>query len=163
MKSVLHYWLWALIFWDDVKVWRALVLWVIRTCSSDNGRSQWSRGLRYEISSPARTLGSWVPIPIEAWKFVCVYSVFVLYYVQIAALQRADHSCDKSYRLYIRYRNWTETKRFTDALCSWWEQQEYGWMYPCNTTASAWPTSTRSSTLNSDPALRVHLDTDTAR
>jgi hypothetical protein len=30
------------------------------------------------LSSPAQTLGSWVWIPLKAWMFVCVYSVFVL-------------------------------------------------------------------------------------
>jgi hypothetical protein len=30
------------------------------------------------MSSPVRTLGSWVRIPLEAWMFVWVYSVFVL-------------------------------------------------------------------------------------
>jgi hypothetical protein len=44
-------------------------------------RSQWPRGLRYEMSSPAWTLGSFVRIPLEAWMFVCVYSVFVLFCV----------------------------------------------------------------------------------
>jgi hypothetical protein len=39
-------------------------------------RSQWSRGLRHKLSSPARTLGSWVRIQLKAWMFVCVYSVF---------------------------------------------------------------------------------------
>jgi hypothetical protein len=34
--------------------------------------------LRHEMSSPAWTLGSWVRIPLEAWMFVWVYSVFVL-------------------------------------------------------------------------------------
>jgi hypothetical protein len=38
-------------------------------------RSQWPRGLRQEQSSLARTLGSWVRIPLEAWLSVCVYSV----------------------------------------------------------------------------------------
>jgi hypothetical protein len=33
------------------------------------------RDLRHETSSPARTLGSWVRIPFEAWMSVCVYSV----------------------------------------------------------------------------------------
>jgi hypothetical protein len=41
-------------------------------------RSQWPRGLRHEMSSSAWTLGSLVRIPLEAWMFVCVYSVFVL-------------------------------------------------------------------------------------
>jgi hypothetical protein len=35
-------------------------------------------GLRHEISSPARTLGSWVRIPLKAWLSFCVYPVFVL-------------------------------------------------------------------------------------
>jgi hypothetical protein len=35
-------------------------------------------GLGYELSSLARTLGSWVRKPLEAWMSVCVYSVFVL-------------------------------------------------------------------------------------
>jgi hypothetical protein len=43
-----------------------------------NSRSQWPRGLRKEVSSPARTLGSLVQIPLNAWMFVCLYSVFVL-------------------------------------------------------------------------------------
>jgi hypothetical protein len=34
-------------------------------------RSQWPRGLRHEMCSPARTLGSWVRIPLEAWMSVC--------------------------------------------------------------------------------------------
>jgi hypothetical protein len=41
-------------------------------------RSQWPRSLRHELSSLARTLGSWVRIPLEAWMSVCVYSVCVL-------------------------------------------------------------------------------------
>jgi hypothetical protein len=44
-------------------------------------RSQRSLGLRHEPSSPARKLESWVPIPLEAWLSVCVYSMFVLFYV----------------------------------------------------------------------------------
>jgi hypothetical protein len=47
-------------------------------------QSQWPRGLRHEPFSPARTLGSWVRIPLEAWMSVCVYSVFVLFCVQEA-------------------------------------------------------------------------------
>jgi hypothetical protein len=38
-------------------------------------RSQWPRGLRHELSSSARTLGSWVRIPRMAWMSVCVYPV----------------------------------------------------------------------------------------
>jgi hypothetical protein len=32
---------------------------------------------------PAQTLGSWVPLPLEAWMSVCVNSVFVLSSVQV--------------------------------------------------------------------------------
>jgi hypothetical protein len=41
-------------------------------------RSQWPRGLRHELSSPARTLGSWVRIPPKARMSACVYSVSAL-------------------------------------------------------------------------------------
>jgi hypothetical protein len=41
-----------------------------RTC-----QSQWPRALKHEPSSPARALGSWIRIPLEAWMSVCVYSV----------------------------------------------------------------------------------------
>jgi hypothetical protein len=39
------------------------------------------RGLRHELSSPVRTLLSWVRIPLEAWMSRWVYSVFVLFCV----------------------------------------------------------------------------------
>jgi hypothetical protein len=44
------------------------------TCS----RSQWPGGLWHEMFSLARTLGSWVRIPLKAWMSVCVYSMFLL-------------------------------------------------------------------------------------
>jgi hypothetical protein len=47
--------------------------WLLTLC-----RSQWPRGLRHELSSLTRTLGSWVRIPLKVWMSVCVYSVFVL-------------------------------------------------------------------------------------
>jgi hypothetical protein len=46
-----------------------------------SGRSQRPCGLRHEPSSPARTQGSWVGIPLEAWMSVCVYFVFMLFCV----------------------------------------------------------------------------------
>jgi hypothetical protein len=46
-----------------------------------NSRSQWPRGLRHELSSLARTLGSWVRIPLKAWMSVCLYSVCMLFCV----------------------------------------------------------------------------------
>jgi hypothetical protein len=60
-------------------------------------RSQWPRGLRHKPPSPAQTLGSWVRIPLEAWMFVRVYSVFVLFCVYVAALRRADHPSKEPY------------------------------------------------------------------
>jgi hypothetical protein len=42
-------------------------------------RSQWPRGLRYELSSLARTLGSWFRIPLKAWMSVCGF--FFVYVV----------------------------------------------------------------------------------
>jgi hypothetical protein len=41
-------------------------------------RSQWPHVLRHELSSPARTLGSWVRIPLKAQMFVCVYTGSVI-------------------------------------------------------------------------------------
>jgi hypothetical protein len=58
-------------------------------------RSQWPRGLRHELSSPARTLGSWVRIPLQIY----VYFAFVLSCVQVATLRRADPPFKGSYRL----------------------------------------------------------------
>jgi hypothetical protein len=37
---------------------------------------------------------------------VCVYSVFMLFYVQVEALRRADPPSKESYRLYIELRDW---------------------------------------------------------
>jgi hypothetical protein len=68
-------------------------------------RSQWPRGVRHEPSSPARTLGSWVRIPLPACMSVCDYSVFVLFCVYVAALRWADPSSKESYRLCIGPRN----------------------------------------------------------
>jgi hypothetical protein len=64
-------------------------------------RSQWSHGLRHELSSAARTLGSWVRIPLEAWMSVCIYSVFVLFCMWVAALRQADPPSKESYKLCI--------------------------------------------------------------
>jgi hypothetical protein len=37
---------------------------------------------------------------------VCIYSVFVWFCVQVAALRRADPPSRESYRLHIGLRNW---------------------------------------------------------
>jgi hypothetical protein len=49
-------------------------------------RSQRSRGLKYELSSPVQTLRSWVQFPLEARIYVCVYSLFTLSSVKLEAL-----------------------------------------------------------------------------
>jgi hypothetical protein len=59
-------------------------------CNSEEGGTQWPRGLRRDLSSPARTLGSCVRIPLVAWTSVCVYSMLVLFCVSVEALRRAD-------------------------------------------------------------------------
>jgi hypothetical protein len=71
----------------------------IRVTIIFQGRSQWPLGLRNELSSLARTLGSRVRIPLKAWISVCVYSMFVLFCVLAAALRRADPPIKESYRL----------------------------------------------------------------
>jgi hypothetical protein len=79
-------------------------------------RSQWPRGLGHELSSSAQTLGSWVPISLEAWMSVWVYSVFVLSCVQVAALRRADPPSKESYRLCKRSRNQNQRARSNKGL-----------------------------------------------
>jgi hypothetical protein len=64
------------------------------------------RCLKHELSSLARTLELWVRIPLKAWMSVCVYSLFVLSCVQVAALRRADPSSKKSYLVCIGSKNW---------------------------------------------------------
>jgi hypothetical protein len=96
---------------------------------SVEGRSQCPRGLRHEMSSPAWKLASWVRIPLNTWMSVCVYSVFV----------SRQRPCDrliprpKSPTECLKLRNLSETKRFTDALCSKWEQQEWIEIFSNNT------------------------------
>jgi hypothetical protein len=69
-------------------------------------RSQWPHRLRHELSLPSQSPGSWVRIPLEVWMSVCVYSVFLLSCMQVAALRRADPPSKESYRLCQRSRNW---------------------------------------------------------
>jgi hypothetical protein len=58
-----------------------------------------------ELSSPTQTLRSWVPIQLEAWMSVCVYSVFVLSCVQVAASRRADPPSKEFFQLCKRSLN----------------------------------------------------------
>jgi hypothetical protein len=41
--------------------------WKFFVCMKVRGRSQRTRGLRHELSSPARVLESWVRITLDAW------------------------------------------------------------------------------------------------
>jgi hypothetical protein len=49
----------------------------INCCYFSDHRSEWPRGLRHELSSPARMLGSCVRIPLKAWIFVCLFCVCI--------------------------------------------------------------------------------------
>jgi hypothetical protein len=61
-------------------------------------RSQWPRGLRHEMSSPAQTLGSWVQTPLEARVSECFYSVFMLSCI-CTGLVTSSSPSKESYRL----------------------------------------------------------------
>jgi hypothetical protein len=69
-------------------------------------RSQCPRGLRHELPSLARTLGSWVQIPLKAWLSVCVYPVFVFLCVSGGFLWLADPPSKESYRMCIGLKTW---------------------------------------------------------
>jgi hypothetical protein len=53
----------------------------------------------------ARKLEWWVRIPLKAWMCMFVYSVFVLFCVQVAALRRADPQSKEFCRLCAELRN----------------------------------------------------------
>jgi hypothetical protein len=57
------------------------------------------------VSSPVRTLGSLVRIPLEAWISLYVCSMLMLSCEQEAALRRADPPSMEPYRLYMGLRN----------------------------------------------------------
>jgi hypothetical protein len=68
-------------------------------------RSQCPRCLRHEMSSPARTLGSWIRISLKAWMSGCVYSVFVLG----SGLVMGWSPSKESYRLfYVKKLKWNK-------------------------------------------------------
>jgi hypothetical protein len=53
---------------------RLMILYLMKYKGKDYMcRSQWPRGLRHELSSLARTLGSWVRNPLKAWMSVCAF------------------------------------------------------------------------------------------
>jgi hypothetical protein len=61
--------------------------------------------------------------PTQAWMSVCVYSVFVLVCVG-SGLAMGWSPIQGVLPTVFGLRNWSETKRLTDVLCSKWEQQE---------------------------------------
>jgi hypothetical protein len=77
-------------------------------------RLQWPRGLRHELFSLAWTLGSWVRMPLKACIYVCDYSVFVLG----SGLVTDWSPVQGVLPTVLGLRNWSETKRFTNSLCS---------------------------------------------
>jgi hypothetical protein len=79
-------------------------------------RSEWPRGLRHELSPFAWTLGPWVRIPLKA-RCLCLFCVCVRQRPCNGLIPRPRSPTD-------RLRNWSETKRFTDALFSKLERPE---------------------------------------
>jgi hypothetical protein len=69
----------------------------------------WPLSIAYIVSGRSKlasTLGSWVRITLKTWTFMCIYSMFVSFYVYAEALQRADPPSKEIYRLCIGLRNW---------------------------------------------------------
>jgi hypothetical protein len=73
MSAHLHY-----LKYDATLRWRCMLKIVSRTSfrpvtvEADHSPP---RGLRHEMSSLARTLGSWVLIPLKAWMFAFILSL----------------------------------------------------------------------------------------
>jgi hypothetical protein len=68
-------------------------LWIFCRLYSSH-RSQWPRGLRHGMSSPCRTLGSWIWIPLEVRMFA-----FILCLCKYRPCDRLIPSPNDSYRL----------------------------------------------------------------
>jgi hypothetical protein len=84
-------------------------------------RSQLPRGVRHEMSSPARTLVSWVRIHSKHGYLFFVYTVFLLG----SGLVRCWSPVQGVLPTVLGLRNWSGTKRFADVLRYKWAQREY--------------------------------------
>jgi hypothetical protein len=62
-----------------------------RNLIQEISRSQYPRRLRHELSSLARTMGSWVQIPLRAWMF----GVCIRLFCACAVLCLGSGSCDE--------------------------------------------------------------------
>jgi hypothetical protein len=56
------------------------------------------------MSSPTQILRLWVGIPLEALMVVFIYSVFVLFCMQVKALRQADPPSKESCRMCLGLR-----------------------------------------------------------
>jgi hypothetical protein len=95
----------------------------------DVSRSQWLCGQRHEKVFALSNTGIVDSNPTQGTDiFLRLFCVCIVLCVGNGLA--TDWSLVESYRLSVRLRNWSETKRFTDVLCSKWEQQRWmdGWM-----------------------------------
>jgi hypothetical protein len=83
-----------------------------------NYRSQWPRLLRHALSPPAQTLGSCVRFPLVSWIYLCVYSVFVLFCMQVAALRWASSHTD-SVKWLIKWKRGQFPTKYCRAIDIW--------------------------------------------
>jgi hypothetical protein len=75
--------------------------------------------------------GIMIRIPLEAWLSTCVYSVFVLSCVEVAALRRADRPSKESHRLCKRLINWKSGQGPTELYSHRW-MNETRWIEDYN-------------------------------
>jgi hypothetical protein len=81
--------------------------------------------LRHELSSPPRTLGSWIRIPLKACISVCIYSLFVLrssFATSLSPVQGVLLSCIYCVKeTYLNsFINVTETNISIKTAYIWW-------------------------------------------
>jgi ABC-type xylose transport system permease subunit len=94
--------------WHNIEMKSLLVrilcnVFTFVSCTFNHGRSQWPCGLRHELSSLARTLRSWVRIPLKAWvSILCAFIMHLRYSAfRYRPCEGLDPPFNESYRLYI--------------------------------------------------------------